>query len=61
MKIENKRTEARAEAISGTLTITCQYICDTAENRLTALPPYRQASIASSVTTASSTTASCLS
>jgi hypothetical protein len=38
MKIEIKRTEVRAEAISGTLTINGQYICDTAENRLTALP-----------------------
>lgn len=38
MKIEIKRTEARAEAISGTLTINGQFICHTVENRLTALP-----------------------
>ena len=38
MKIEIKRTEARAEAISGTLTINGQFICHTVENRLAALP-----------------------
>ena len=38
MKIEIKRTEVRAEAISGTLTINGQFICHTVENRLAALP-----------------------
>ena len=38
MKIEIKRIEARAEAISGTLTINGQFICHTVENRLAALP-----------------------
>ena len=38
MKIEILRTEKTGEAIIGMLHIDGQYICDTAENQLTALP-----------------------
>ncbi len=38
MKIEILRTEKTGEAVTGTLHIDGQYICDTAENRLNALP-----------------------
>ena len=38
MKIEIKRTKQTRKAVTGTLHIDGQYICDTAENQLTALP-----------------------
>ena len=38
MNIIINRTEQTQSAIAGTLHISGQYICDTAENRLTALP-----------------------
>ena len=38
MKIELKRTKQTREAHTGTLHIDGQHICDTAENRLNALP-----------------------